>query len=52
MATLVDDYRESGDYQVRWDGTDSQGNAVANGIYFYLLVILRRTIVKKMVLIK
>lgn len=33
VVSLVDGHRESGNYQVRWDGTDSRGNVVANGIY-------------------
>jgi hypothetical protein len=52
VATLVDGNREPGNYWVRWDGTDNQGNAVANGIYFYRLVTEERTIVRKMVLMK
>ena len=52
VATLVDGNREPGNYQVSWAGTDSQGNAVANGIYFYRLVTEERTMVRKMLLIK
>ena len=52
VATLVDSHKESGNYQVRWDGTDSQGITVANGIYFYRLVTDEHSIVRKMLLIK
>ena len=52
VVTLVSGHKEPGNYQVRWDGTDSEGIAVANGIYFYRLVTDGRIIVKKMLLIK
>ena len=52
VITLVDDQRQPGNYQLRWDGTNSQGNAVANGIYFYRLVTNERIIVRKMLLVK
>jgi len=52
VATLADGYKEPGSYRVGWDGTDNQGNPVANGIYFYRLVTEECTVVKKMLLIK
>ncbi len=52
ITILVNGYKESGNYQVRWDGTDDKGNIVANGIYFYRLITQKRTIVKKMLLLK
>jgi hypothetical protein len=52
VTTLVDDHREPGNYQVRWEGEDSQGNPTANGIYFCRLITDKRIIVRKMALIK
>jgi hypothetical protein len=52
VATLVDGHRDSGNHQVRWDGKDSQGNSVANGVYFYRLATDEGTIVRKMLLMK
>lgn len=34
VATLVNEIRSPGDHQVRWDGRDAQGRAVASGVYF------------------
>jgi len=37
IRTLVADNRAAGNYKVNWDGTDSHGNAVSTGMYFYEL---------------
>ena len=39
MATLVDGEQGAGVYQVRWDGTDESGRAVAAGVYLYRLTV-------------
>ncbi len=31
-------YRDAGSYQTTWDGCDSQGKEVANGVYYYELI--------------
>jgi hypothetical protein len=35
VKTLVDEVVEAGEHRVRWDGTNSSGNTVATGVYFY-----------------
>jgi len=35
VITLVNEYQETGAYTVHWDGRDSFGNTVTNGMYFY-----------------
>jgi flagellar hook assembly protein FlgD len=35
LATLVEGEQVAGTHQVRWDGTDDAGRAVATGIYVY-----------------
>ena len=39
MATLVDGEQGAGVYQVRWDGTDESGRAVAAGVYLYRMTV-------------
>ena len=35
VATLVDGQRQTGSYQVQWDGTDDAGRNLASGVYMY-----------------
>lgn len=35
IATLLEGQQLAGRHQVRWDGTDDAGRAVATGVYFY-----------------
>ena len=37
VRTLVDEEKQSGNYQVIWDGKNLKGNEVSSGIYFYQL---------------
>ncbi len=52
IAILVDNREEAGRYQVVWDGNDSDGHAVASGMYFYRLTTDQFVASKKMVLLK
>lgn len=42
--------RPAGEYSVDWNGRDSRGNAVAPGIYFYVLRSGRTRVMKKLIL--
>jgi uncharacterized repeat protein (TIGR02543 family) len=35
VAAIVDAYQPAGEYSVKWNARDSQGNQLASGIYFY-----------------
>ncbi|MCB0312252.1 MAG: T9SS type A sorting domain-containing protein, partial [Calditrichaeota bacterium] len=35
VRTLVDERQPAGQYEVRWNGEDADGNALSAGIYFY-----------------
>jgi hypothetical protein len=52
VATLVDEAKKPGSYEVIWDGKDYKGKDVASGIYFYQLKSGEFTQTKKMVLLR
>ncbi len=52
VACLVHEERESGLYEARWDGNDARGNPVSSGVYICRLTAGKRTIARKMVLLK
>jgi hypothetical protein len=52
VATLVDGVQTAGDHQIVWDGSDSDGKAVASGFYFYRLTAEGKSQAKRMVLLK
>jgi hypothetical protein len=52
VRTLVDDPQPAGNYKVRWDGRNQQGQNVSSGIYFYELRTEDVRITKKLVLAK
>ncbi len=49
VRTLVDAPRDAGVHRVGWNGTDSGGRSVANGVYFLRLVAGGRTLSSKVV---
>jgi hypothetical protein len=52
VNTLVNRMLPSGNYFTRWNGIDTNGRAVASGIYFYSLTAGQNRFVGKMQLIK
>ena len=50
VTTLTDEVIGAGTHVIRWDGTNSAGDPVASGIYFYRVVADDRMVTKKMVL--
>lgn len=52
VKTLVNETRDAGTYNVRWDGRDEAGSSVASGIYFYRLQTNHFVETKKMILMK
>ena len=52
VVTLLDSYQEAGYRSVIWDGHDADGNVVSSGIYFYRLHADRKTITKRMLILK
>ena len=52
VRTLVDGVEPSGPGEVRWDGLNESGNAVASGVYMYRLRTANQLQTRKMVLLK
>jgi subtilisin family serine protease len=52
VKTLVNDYKSAGTYSVIWDGTNSNGDVVSSGVYFYNLSIGKEHVTKKMTFLK
>ncbi|MCB0294917.1 MAG: T9SS type A sorting domain-containing protein, partial [Calditrichaeota bacterium] len=52
VRTLVDERQPAGQYEVRWNGEDADGNALSAGIYFYRMKAGEQMAVRKMTYIK
>lgn len=52
VATVLDRRLSAGRHDVEWDGVDDSGTPVASGTYFYSLAAGKRTVSRKMVLVK
>lgn len=52
VTTLVEGSKSAGYYSTSWNGTDSRGNVVASGVYFYRLKAGNHIETKRMVLQK
>jgi hypothetical protein len=49
---LVNDVRPAGHYEVRWDGRDDEGAAVASGVYLIALNASGQTVTRKVLCVK
>ncbi len=52
VKTLINDYRNNGEYSVIWDGTDDNDRSVSSGVYYYRMRTKNDSDTKKMVLMK
>jgi len=52
VRTLVDNRMKAGAYNLKWNGADTQGRAVASGVYFYNLEAGEFSQIRKMMLVK
>lgn len=52
VRTLVNENRQSGRYDVTWDGTNDGGVTVSSGVYYYQLKYGMHSAVKKMIYLR
>ncbi|MDP8286180.1 MAG: cohesin domain-containing protein, partial [Candidatus Electryonea clarkiae] len=52
VADLIDEFKTKGSYDVSWDGKDTYGKSVVNGMYFYKFNSSDKEIVKRMILLR
>jgi hypothetical protein len=52
VRSYSQNYQESGNYSIVWNGNDDAGNAVGTGVYFYKLKTAGYSQIKKMMLLK
>ncbi|MBN1213238.1 MAG: T9SS type A sorting domain-containing protein [candidate division Zixibacteria bacterium] len=52
VNTLIEQELSAGTYSVIWDGNFDSGRVAASGIYFYRLMTVSNSLVRKMVLVK
>jgi Zn-dependent metalloprotease len=52
VKSLVEGNLAAGPQTIVWDGTDSEGQRAASGVYFYRLETAEQTVSKRMVLLK
>ncbi|MGE5681107.1 MAG: T9SS type A sorting domain-containing protein [Bacillota bacterium] len=52
VKTLLNDYYKDGNYSIRWNGDDNNGNSVCSGIYIYRMVSGSINMSKKMILLR
>ena len=52
VATVFDGTLGAGRHSVEWSGRDERGQPVASGLYLYTLATNKRTLAKKMMLVK
>ncbi|MCP4634353.1 MAG: T9SS type A sorting domain-containing protein, partial [candidate division Zixibacteria bacterium] len=51
-TTIVDEIKPAGNYTITWNGTDSYGQKVSSGLYFYRINANDYTESKKMALVQ
>ncbi len=52
VKTLIDDYKDAGYYNIKWNGRNDFHESVASGVYFYRIQAGKFVQSKKMVLLK
>ncbi|MCK4538125.1 MAG: T9SS type A sorting domain-containing protein [Candidatus Krumholzibacteria bacterium] len=52
VRSMVDEWREAGSYEEYWDGLDDSGRPVSSGVYLYRLTCGKRSVMKKLVLLR
>ena len=52
VITLIDENKEAGNYQIKWDGRNRDGKMVSSGLYFYQLKAVDFVKTRKMIFLR
>jgi len=52
VTTLLDEKKQAGEYQVKWQGKNDSDNRVASGVYFYKFQAHDVVQTRKMILLR
>ena len=52
VCNLVNEYQESGQHDLTWDGLNSYGEKIASGVYYYKIKTSNHCEVRRMTLLK
>jgi flagellar hook assembly protein FlgD len=52
VTTLENTIKEGGDYRVTWNGRTNTGAKASSGMYFYQIIFEKKSLTKKMLLIR
>ncbi|KQC08072.1 MAG: hypothetical protein APR54_00530 [Candidatus Cloacimonas sp. SDB] len=52
VKVLVEDLQSAGKHEIYWDGTDTNGNQLSSGVYFYKITAGNSTFAGKMLMLK
>lgn len=52
IDTLISEYHDSGNYSIKWNGTNNQKKTVSSGIYFVYMTTEERGYTRKIMLLK
>ncbi|MCB0732587.1 MAG: T9SS type A sorting domain-containing protein, partial [Ignavibacteriae bacterium] len=52
IKTIINNYKQPGNYSIIWDGKNNKGEMVSSGIYYYRLIQINNSKTKKMILLQ
>ena len=51
IKTFINEEKEPGSYTLHWDGRNENGDLISSGIYYYRLLLDKKTIIRKMIVL-
>ena len=52
VKTLINEFKQTGKHSVVWNGKDNNSKRVSSGVYLYKITSSKKTVVKKMLMLK
>ncbi len=52
VKDIIEEHKQAGEYNVKWNGKNNSGQRVSSGVYYYQMTVGNETQAKKMILIK